>query len=330
MGGDLYAGGLFVNAAGIPEADRVARWDGREWFALGSNGNGNGALNGAVTAIAPSDSGLYVGGYFTNASGIAQADYVASWDGSNWSALGSNGSGDGAINSAVESLVVDGADLYVGGEFSNASGVAVADHVARWSGTGWSGCGSNALGDGALHGPAYALGVSGTGLYAGGAFLNAAGIPEADYVARCALGTHVPDGRIRLGKGQFVGDNIYNTTGANQTRTGSASPGNKVSFGISIQNDGSTADSYTVLVTGIASRAYTVRYFHGTVDITSAVVAGTYQTPSIAPTSTYLIKAQVTVTSDAAVGTKFKRLVTITSFGDTGQKDAVAFIAKRS
>lgn len=44
-GSDLYVGGEFRNVAGIPEADYIARWDGKSWSALGSNGTGNGALN---------------------------------------------------------------------------------------------------------------------------------------------------------------------------------------------------------------------------------------------------------------------------------------------
>jgi hypothetical protein len=43
-GADLFVGGYFQNAAGIPEADLIARWDGTAWSALGSNGAGDGAL----------------------------------------------------------------------------------------------------------------------------------------------------------------------------------------------------------------------------------------------------------------------------------------------
>ncbi|MCX7791110.1 MAG: hypothetical protein N2378_10765 [Chloroflexaceae bacterium] len=46
-GSDLFVGGAFQNAAGIPQADRVARWSSGAWSALGGSG-GNGALNGAV------------------------------------------------------------------------------------------------------------------------------------------------------------------------------------------------------------------------------------------------------------------------------------------
>lgn len=35
-----------------------------------------------------------------------------------WSALGSNGGGDGALNNVITALAVNGSDLYVGGQFT--------------------------------------------------------------------------------------------------------------------------------------------------------------------------------------------------------------------
>lgn len=70
-----------------------------------------------------------------------------------------------------------------------------------------------------------------------------------------------------------------------------------------------------------------MRYFRGATNITSAVVAGTYRTPSLAPSETYLIKAKVTIVSyDFAGGPK--RLITISSVANSAIKDAVKFIFK--
>jgi hypothetical protein len=96
------------------------------WSALGSNGGE--LYPGQVNAIAVSGSDLYVGGTFTNAAGIATADYIAKWSGSAWSALGSNGAGDGAINLytyglKVDAIAVSGTDVYVGGTFNNVAGI---------------------------------------------------------------------------------------------------------------------------------------------------------------------------------------------------------------
>jgi len=139
-----------------------------------------------------------------------------------------------------------------------------------------------------------------------------------------------PDGRIRKGSGSFVGNNIYNTTGLNQTRSGSTTPGNTITFGISIQNDASTGDQFKVHATGTSLTGYTIKYFHGTTDITAAVVAGTYTTPALAAGGTFLITAKVKVTSTAAVGSSVTRLITLTSGADGSKKDAVKFVVKRS
>ena len=47
------------------------------------------------------------------AAGIAEADKIAKWDGSAWSALGSNGAGVGALNSTVYAIAIDGAEVRV-------------------------------------------------------------------------------------------------------------------------------------------------------------------------------------------------------------------------
>ncbi|HLB44799.1 MAG TPA: hypothetical protein VJK49_05380, partial [Candidatus Limnocylindrales bacterium] len=168
---------------GIAAADFIARWNGSNWFALGSNGAGDGPFFGSVEALAVSGSNLYVGGYFQNAAGKAKADRVARWNGSNWFALGSNGAGNGAINDAVYALAVSNGKVFTGGLFTNAAGRAKADFLARWNGSRWSALGSNGAGNGALNNTVYALAVSGGNVYVGGGFANAAGIAAADAIA---------------------------------------------------------------------------------------------------------------------------------------------------
>jgi len=74
----LYAGGLFTNAGGASGTNHVARWDGSSWKGLGNG------TNGGVSAFAVFDDGsgagpgLYVGGAFTNAGGVA-ANNIAQW-----------------------------------------------------------------------------------------------------------------------------------------------------------------------------------------------------------------------------------------------------------
>jgi hypothetical protein len=333
-GNDLYVGGVFLDAAGIPYADDIAKWDGSAWSALGSRGDDGAILGPAgVYALAMSGTDLYAGGSFQDLGSTA-GDNIAMWDGSTWHSLGTwPASTDGAINHNVHSLAVSGPDLYVGGEFHNAEDIPAADRIARWDGSHWSALGSNGSNDGALNDEVDALVVpaSDSGLVVAGTFFDAAGEVTADHIAWWGARPVIrrPDGRIRVGIGSLVGNGVYNTTAAGQSRTGSAPAGSTISFGISIQNDGTGGDQYLVKATGRAVTGYSVKYFSGTTDITAAVVAGTYRTASIAPLGTSVITARVTVKSSAAVGSQVTRLVTITSVGDSTKKDAVSFTGKR-
>lgn len=78
---------------------------------------------------------LYVGGNFTNLAGIAAADYIAKWNGSNWSSIGTG------TNAPVECLAInpDNGYLYIGGTFTLAGGVPNTVRIAYWNGSSW-GC----------------------------------------------------------------------------------------------------------------------------------------------------------------------------------------------
>ena len=67
--GNLYVAGNFTTAGSV-SANRVAKWDGSAWSALGSG------MNNAVNALAVSGWNLYAGGGFTMAGNKASA-YVA-------------------------------------------------------------------------------------------------------------------------------------------------------------------------------------------------------------------------------------------------------------
>lgn len=71
--GNIYTGGWFT-VIGHKSAKRIAKWDGTNWFALGSGIN-----DGYVGALALNNSGdLFVGGEFTSAGG-KQASNIAVW-----------------------------------------------------------------------------------------------------------------------------------------------------------------------------------------------------------------------------------------------------------
>ena len=182
-GDALFIGGEFRTAGSKP-VGFVAKWDGLSWSALeGASGVGT---DGPSYALAVWDDGggeqLYVGGDSQNAGGES-GFYVASWDGSDWSQLGSAGSN--GVNGLVRALKVyddgGGSALYVGGDFTYAAGAVEVNHLAKWNGSAWA----------ALTGPfdagtdddVLSLAVyddgGGEDLYAGGRFDAAGGSASA-------------------------------------------------------------------------------------------------------------------------------------------------------
>ncbi|MFH0982498.1 MAG: hypothetical protein V2A79_13310, partial [Planctomycetota bacterium] len=184
-GAALYAGGDITTAGGVP-ANRIAKWNGTQWSALGSGMAGSDERS--VSALTVFDDGtgpaLYAGGRFTTAGGVP-ANYIAKWNGTQWSALGSGMAGGTYLGVSALTVFDDGTGpaLYAGGDFTTAGGVP-ASRIAKWNGTQWS-----ALGSGMSGAYSYVSALTifddGTGpaLYAGGNFTTAGGVP-ANYIAK--------------------------------------------------------------------------------------------------------------------------------------------------
>jgi hypothetical protein len=165
-GTNLYAGGEFTKAGGT-NVNYIAQWNGSTWSPLGSGMGAVGGNTPTVLALAVSGGTLYAGGEFTTAGGN-QANYIAQWDGTNWSSLGSGVSSGRFNDTEVTALAVSGTDLYVGGTFIMAGDVA-ATNIAKWDGSNWS-----ALGSG-FNANVNALATLNNTLYAGGDFITEGG-----------------------------------------------------------------------------------------------------------------------------------------------------------
>jgi len=200
-GANVYVGGGFYNVENsdgsyVVGGDSIIRWDGTKWNGLGDDGNGNGPISGTVYAIAVSGSNVYAGGQFyevtNNNVSLKNADYVAKFNGTAWSAFGSDGAGEGSLKGSVNALAVIGSDVYVGGSFTdvndNGTVLSTADYLAKWNGSNWSAVSHDGNNGGALNSSVYSLVASGTNLYVGGSFYNVYNngveIPEADYIAK--------------------------------------------------------------------------------------------------------------------------------------------------
>jgi len=203
--GTLYAGGGFTVAGGIT-VNRIAKWNGTSWSALGAGVNGN------VNALALAGDGtLYAGGAFTVADGIT-VNYISKWNGTSWSALGA-----GMISSVNALALAGDGTLYAGGGFTSAGGITV-NRIAKWNGISWSGLG------GGTNGIVRSIAISPDGsLYAGGDFTTAEGttvnrIAKWNGTSWSALGagmnstvyalTVAGDGTLYAGGGFTVADGI--------------------------------------------------------------------------------------------------------------------------
>jgi hypothetical protein len=176
-GVNLYAGGNFYIGWGFgpsnptlgADVDNIGRWDGTNWWNLGSD------LNDTVSALALQNGYLYAGGSFTN-SGAAAVKRIGRWDGSSWATVGG-----GFTNGSVLALAATPTSLYAAGTFTN-WGATALNRIAKWDGANWS-----ALGSGFLMSPGtaagYALLAVTNDLYAGGLFIFAGDIPSM-FIAR--------------------------------------------------------------------------------------------------------------------------------------------------
>jgi len=170
----IYVGGYFTNVPGSNVVGNfIGMWNGATWSKLSEPlYDSNYYSSFEIRDMVINGTDVYVGGVFHDLGGNPNAEGIAKWDGTTWSALGTGVNGD------VYDILINGTDLYVAGSFTSAGGVANTSRIAKWNGTTWS-----ALGTG-LSGQTYTIAISGANLYAGGIFSNAGGDPNADYFAQ--------------------------------------------------------------------------------------------------------------------------------------------------
>ena len=149
----LYVAGRFKNIGSL-QADGMAMWNGSVWLSLQDV-----QFSGDITALAASSSLLYVAGKFrapTNEND--ESSRVLLWEGktAHWTSLGD-------IQGRVNSLLAIAEYLYVGGDFTMAGYVPVAN-LAVFHGSRWE-----TVAEG-LNGAVHALLHSNVCLYIGGEF----------------------------------------------------------------------------------------------------------------------------------------------------------------
>jgi hypothetical protein len=97
---------------------------------------GLGWLGTSETLLALDGSDLYAGGEFNAAGGVANTNYIAKWDGSNWSALGAG------LNVSVRMASLTAVTYMLGVSSLAARGGGNANDIAKWDGSSWSALGT--------------------------------------------------------------------------------------------------------------------------------------------------------------------------------------------
>lgn len=123
LDGTLYAAGAFTTMDGGAAA-KLAYYSEGVWDQVG-----DGLSGGDVYTLAVAPNGdLYMGGSFTS-----PYEYITYWDGATYLNLGSG------VNDVVNTIEIgiDGI-VYVGGQFTEAGDITLADMVAKWNRYSWS------------------------------------------------------------------------------------------------------------------------------------------------------------------------------------------------
>jgi hypothetical protein len=121
-----YGGGILVGGD-FTGGKKLALVSGGGWSTF------QGGADSTVFAVQPFHSKLYIGGCFTHVGTAAVAcNYVACWDGSTWSPIGS---GMGNSQPYVLCMTVYNDKLIVGGQFTRADGKLIANIAQLAEGT---------------------------------------------------------------------------------------------------------------------------------------------------------------------------------------------------
>ena len=129
----------------------------------------------------------------------------------------------------------------------------------------------------------------------------------------------------------FKGNNIYSTSPEkSQTQRWDDAPaGQTLDFTVALQNDAQMVDSFTVKATETGSISIGAAYLVDGLDVTSAVLAGTYIVNNLGPGAAVLMTIRVTVAPDAPTSISRKLVVRQTSVGDTQRSDVVRAVITR-
>tara|TARA_R110002072_G_scaffold42064_12_gene118081 strand:- start:15147 stop:16475 length:1329 start_codon:yes stop_codon:yes gene_type:complete len=195
----LIVAGNYANVAGDGTIQHISKWDGSTYTAMGT------PIGGAVPLIvldvlSTDDMGsnqLFACGRFLSVDGV-DANNIASWDGTSWTALGDGIQRNAGFAQGFRMATFDdgnGMALYVAGSFNIINGSQSVNNIAKWDGKTWSDVG------GGFNSAVRHLTVWNDTLYAMGNFDSSNGV-NVGQIAKW-------DGTQWVSAGSEVDDNVY-------------------------------------------------------------------------------------------------------------------------
>jgi uncharacterized protein YkwD len=137
-----------------------------------------------------------------------------------------------------------------------------------------------------------------------------------------------PDAHIRTPRqSAYSGNDVYNRTGAGQSRTARVGPRGLTRFYVQIQNDRQATDDIRVVGTR-ESGAFAVRYFLGARQVSPLVKAGTLVFSGMAPGAHRTLTVEVEARAGAAPGSQRKVVVSARSVTNGQIRDNVTATVK--
>jgi len=144
-------------------------------------------------------------------------------------------------------------------------------------------------------------------------------------------GSFQPDLLIRTSsETSYTGGGIYNTTGANQTKSITTPAGTAASYLFHAQNNGTASDTFTITAPAGGS-GWTVKYLDMDTgaDITAAITGAGWSTVALAPGAIKGFWVQVTPATSVASGATKTLTVTATSLNAPTKQDVVKAVTTR-
>jgi hypothetical protein len=142
--------------------------------------------------------------------------------------------------------------------------------------------------------------------------------------------TQQPDGQIReLNSKDYLGNNVYNTTGKKQTVKTTAHHGNKRTFRVKIYNDGNA--TATLAAHGLVSgKGVKVKYFAGGKNVTAQMNSAAGLSFTRAPHKALKIKVKVKINKNATGHRKVVKVIGTSTASGFVLTDTVRAIVKVS